>query len=382
MESRDCGSLGDPGHVVHVIARLNLGGPAAIVASLLDGLPDREMTVVAGRVSSGEVDSRSVLGTARGIVDLPSLGRSPNLLNDVTSYRWLRRFFVASRPRAVHTHTAKAGVLGRLAARRAGVPRLVHTYHGHLLSGYFPATVQRTVIEVERRLAHRSDLLVAVGRRVRDDLLAAGIGTQEQFRVIAPGVRSMIAVPQAGARQGLRLGGAERVVLYVGRLVQVKRSDRVLHLARKLPDVMFLIAGDGPLRPRLQASAPANVRFLGWRADVAMLYSAADLALLTSDNEGMPLSLIEAALCGIPAVTTDVGSAPEVVLDGVTGAVVPADADALVAAVERLLSDDSLRGRLGEAARVRAQKEFSVERMVQAHVKLYRELMEEIPSRR
>lgn len=382
MVSGGDGPLGGFPRVVHVIARLNLGGPAAIVTFLLDSFPDREMAVVAGRVASGEVDYRSVRGTTRGIVDLPSLSRSVNPLNDVTSYRWLRDFFVASAPHVVHTHTAKAGALGRLAARRAGVPSVVHTYHGHLLSGYFSAAARRVVVEAERHLASRSDLLVAVGRRVRDDLLTAGIGKQEQFRVIAPGVRPMSPVSRARARQALGLGDGERVVLYVGRLVHVKRPDRVLRLARLFPDVRFLLAGDGPLRSRLEAGAPPNLSLLGWRSDVANLYAAADIALLTSDNEGMPVSLIEAALCGVPAVATDVGSVGEVVIHGVTGSVAPTDHDALAASLQRMLADDQKRLAMGAAAKRFAQTEFSVERMVNAHVNLYRELMEEHPPRR
>ena len=184
-----------------------------------------------------------------------------------------------------------------------------------------------------------TDRLVAVGGSVRDELLAARIGRPEQFVVIAPGVSPPGPCPerqQARAALGLPADGS--VVVFAARLTGVKRPDRMLAVAREMPDVIFVVAGDGPLRPELEARAPANVRFLGWRSDMATVYAAGNLVLLTSDNEGMPVTLIEAALCGVPAVATDVGSTREVVLNGRTGVTVPADASYLVDAARGLLA--------------------------------------------
>jgi glycosyltransferase involved in cell wall biosynthesis len=165
------------------------------------------------------------------------------------------------------------------------------------------------------------------------------------------------------------------VVAYVARLTKVKRPDRMIGVARALPDVTFVVAGDGPLRPELGEGAPANVRFLGWRADIENVYAAADVILLTSDNEGMPVTLIEAALCGVPAVATKVGSTGEVVVDGRTGWTVAPDVAPLAEAVRGLLGNDSRRHEMGEAARLFAQESFGVARMTAKHGELYESLM-------
>ena len=347
--------------VVHVIARMNVGGPAAILVELLDALPDQQL--LTGDVEVGEADHLALRSPATPSTRVPGLGRSPRAGDDLRALAWLTRELRRRRPDIVHTHTAKAGALGRIAARAARVPHVVHTFHGHLLTGYFSPAVGRAVVTTERALARTTNRIVAVGEQVRDDLLAAGIGRTEQYRVIPPGVRVGAVPSRTDARAALGVDGP--VVATVGRLIAVKRPDRLLAVAALLPDVTFLVAGEGPLLEQTRAQATSNVRFLGWRADVETVHAAADVALLTSDNEGMPVSLIEAAMCGTPAVSTDVGSAREVV----TGEVVAPDPGALAAAVRRVLARD-----LGDQARSQAQARFSVEAMVESHRALYAEL--------
>jgi len=236
--------------------------------------------------------------------------------------------------------------------------------------------VTRSIVVAERALATVTDRMVAVGESVRDELLAARIGMPAQYVVIPPGVALPAPAPdrdRARAALGLPTNGA--VVAYVARLTKVKRPDRMIGVARALPEVTFVVAGDGPLRAETAAAAPPNVRFLGWRADIENVYSAADLTLLTSDNEGMPVTLIEAALCGVPAVATIVGSTAEVVLDGRTGLTVAPEVAALAEAVRGLLADDSRRRQMGAEARQRAGDAFSIERMTAAHTALYESLM-------
>lgn len=346
--------------VVHVIARMNVGGPAELLVSLLDGLPDQ--TLLTGEVEPGEADHLELRAPGTAFTRVPGLGRSPRPGDDARALAFLVRELRRRRPDVVHTHTAKAGTLGRLAAEIARVPAVVHTFHGHLLHGYFSPQVTRAVVTTERLLARRTDRIVAVGQQVRDDLLDAGIGRPEQYAVIPPGVRRPSPPPREEARRRLGLPAGVPVVAMVGRLIAVKRPDRMLAVARLLPEVTFVVAGEGPLYEQTRTDAPPNVVFLGWRDDVYVLYAAADAVLLTSDNEGMPVALIEAAMCGTPAVSTDVGSAREVV----TGEVVPADPAALAQALRRVLTQD-LRA---EAKRV-AGEHFGVERMVQAHAELY-----------
>ncbi len=372
-----------PVHVVHVIARMNVGGPARILAGLLDGLdPERfPQTLITGTVADDEEDWFAVRDTALAddprIVRLPGLGRAIAPLRDLATLRRLTALLVDLAPDVVQTHTAKAGLLGRWAALRAGVPHIVHTFHGHTLHGYFPAPVTAVFTALERRLARRSDDLLAVGSRVRDELLAAGVGTAAQYTVLPPGVRDEGTGERAAARAALGLADDVPVVAFVGRLSGVKRPDRFLTAAEQVaagrPGTVFLVVGDGELRAELEAAPrTADVRFLGWRGDVGTVHAASDVVAVTSDNEGMPVTLIEAAMAGRPCVTTDVGGAGEVVRDGVTGRVVPRDATAVAAAILGLLSDDEVRDRMGAAARTRAQERFGVDAVGTLLTDLYR----------
>lgn len=349
--------------VVHVIARMNVGGPASIIVRLLEGLPDQAL--LTGDVEPDEADYLRLRSPGTAFTRVPGLGRRVAVSSDARALQFLVAELLRRRPDIVHTHTAKAGVLGRAAAIAARVPHRVHTFHGHLLRGYFAPRVTRAVVLAERTLARSTDRLVAVGEQVRDDLLSAGIGRADQFAVIPPGVAVRHVPSRADARAALGLANGP-VVAMVGRLTAVKRPDRLLDVATRLPHVTFLVAGDGPALDGARAAAPRNVRFLGWRSDVEVVHAAADVALLTSDNEGMPVSLIEAALCGTPAVSTDVGSAREVV----TGEVTSTDPEAIAASVLRVLSQPEL----GEQARRFAEARFSVGAMVRAHARLYSEL--------
>ena len=369
--------------VLHVIARMNVGGPAQHVATLLDGLRDQhEVRLLSGFVQAGEEDYLALHRSDLPVTMIPGLGRSVRFGGDVRALRRLTAEIRDFRPDIVHTHTAKAGALGRVAARRNRVPVTVHSYHGHLLHGYFPPPVTAAVVAVERVLARSTTRLVAVGGQVRDDLLAARIGRPGQYVVQHPGVPAPAGLddPKA-ARRALGLPEDALVVAFVGRLTQIKRPDRFVEvaeeLARRRPEAAFVVVGEGGLLEAVRRQAAGlgeRFRTVGFRPDVATAYRACDVLLLTSDNEGMPLTLVEAALCERPAVTTAVGSAPEVVSDGLTGFVVPADVPALVDAVDRLLGDADLRRRFGQAAAERARERFGTERLLRETTDLYESL--------
>lgn len=349
--------------VLHVVTRMNIGGVAALVLNLVRELPEHGIDVVlaTGDVQIGEAEVAELpLNTVR----VPGLGRAPRATDDLRALAALRRLVRDLRPDVVHTHTAKAGALGRLATEGVG-PRRVHTFHGHLLHGYWGPAATRGFTLVERTLAARTDLLVSSGVRVGEDLRAAGVGRGARWLDVPPGV---VAPVPSGVPQ-------KRTVAFVGRLVAVKRVDRLLEVARLLPDVRFLVAGDGPMRAELAAAAPPNVVFLGWVADPGTVYGRSGLVLLCSDNEAMPLALIEGALCGLPSVTTDAGSAAEVVEHGVTGRVVSGDAAALAAAVRELLDHEPVRAQAGRAAQRAAQERYSASAMAAAHARAYRSLM-------
>lgn len=369
--------------VLRVIARLNVGGPALEVTSLLEDLdPARfEHRLLTGEVEDGEADFQVLRGSDAAVERVPGLGRSPDALGDLRALTALAAHVRRFRPHIVHTHTAKAGVLGRVVARALRVPASVHTYHGHLLHGYFSPAVTRAVVLGERALARGTTRLVAGGRQVRDDLLAADVGRPDQYVVMPPGVQLAALPERAAARERLGLPPAGLVVTLVARLTAIKRPERfvelALVLADRFPDAVFVVCGDGELRADLEALGRPlgrRLRLLGWRGDVETVYAATDLLVLTSDNEGMPLSLIEAALAGVPAVAPRVGSVAEVVQDGVTGLVVTPEVPALAEAAGRLLADPGLRERMGRAAARRAAQHFSRQRLVADTEALYQQI--------
>lgn len=363
--------------VVHIIGRMNVGGPAAIVTELLTHL-DADVQLLVGEVDADEADYLELRAPGLPVIRIPGLGRAVRPTDDARALASLVGQLRRLRPDIVQTHTAKAGALGRTAAVMARVPARVHTFHGHLLHGYFSAPMTRGVVAAERSLAVVTDRIVAVGEGVRDELLRARVGRPDQYAVIPPGVTLPNAPPgRQAARQALGLPQDGSVVAYVARLTRIKRPDRMIEVARALPDVTFIVAGDGPLQAEMRSEAPDNVRFLGWRADIENVYSAANVVLLTSDNEGMPVTLIEAALCGVAAVATDVGSTGEVVLEGRTGSTVAPQAAALADALRRLLSNVGRCEEMGLAARAWAEKAFGARTMAEAHKNLYQSLMSE-----
>ena len=372
-----------PVRILRIIARMNVGGPAWQVSVLTRGL-DRERfqsRLIAGDVSEGEADFIELRDPDLPVVKVPVLGRSVRFGDDLRAFIAIRHALREYRPMIVHTHTAKAGLLGRIAAATCRIPVRVHTFHGHVLHGYFNRWVTRVIRVVEGLLARHTTALVAIGERVRDELIEAGIGRLGQYVVIPPGVALEALPDRLSARSVLGLPLNQPVILFAGRLTAIKRPDRLIEamalVLEQQSDAVLAIAGEGDLLEetrRLAEPLGPSIRFLGWQKDMAGLYAAADCMVLTSDNEGMPVTLIEGAMAGIPSVTTGVGSAREVVLDGVTGLVVESDATAIAEGLLRLLDDD-LRNRMGAAARERAEAEFGTKRFIANHETLYEGLL-------
>jgi glycosyltransferase involved in cell wall biosynthesis len=378
-----------PIRVLRVIDRLNVGGPALQASVLSRGLdPTRfEQRLLVGSVGEAEGDYVSLRAPDLPVEPVVGLGREPHAGRDAQALAQISRVIREFRPHIVHTHKAKAGVLGRSAAWTHRVPATVHTFHGHLLTGYFSPAKTQVVANVERAFAWKTTRLVAVGAQVRDELLAAKIGRRAQYVVVPPGTTFDSVPSRDDARRALGIPLDVPVVSFVGRLTAVKRPERfvdaALRLAAERPNVHFVVAGGGELlEPLREAARPLGrrVHFLGWWSEVEQVYGASDVVMLTSDNEGMPVSLIEAAVVGVPAVTTRVGSAPEVVLDGATGLVTERSTAMLVAATGRLLDDEALRTRLGDAARRHASTSFGAARLVDDIARLYEDVAVRAPG--
>ena len=249
--------------VVQLIARVNRGGTANWINLLVSGLRERgnEVHLLAGFVAENELEDPCF--TSLGGKRLENLGRSLSLLGDLRTLFEIRNFLREISPDVINTHTAKAGVLGRLAAIGLNI-KVVHTFHGHLLFGYFSKIKTVAIICVERILDKVTDRYISVGEKVRDDLLGAGIGKAKKYSVIVPGVEDFELWDSNILRERMKIQSQEIVVGWLGRLTQIKRPDRVLELAMLFPNVIFLIGGEGELGPKLKEDATANVRFAGW----------------------------------------------------------------------------------------------------------------------
>ncbi len=367
--------------VLQIIARMNVGGPAVIVADLMRGLdPTRfDQVLITGYCDVNEADYLETVATDVTAIRVGGLGRSISPMADLRAFFSLVALIRRERPDVVHTHTAKAGVLGRLATILSGSKALrIHTFHGHLLHGYFAGWKVRLVIAIEKLLATKTDVLIAVGNQVKDDLLAAEIGKPDQYRVFFPGLPAPAEIDPRDARRILGLDAEKIYCTFVGRLTQIKRPDRLLDVAAACVarglNLHFLIAGEGELFESSKARAEREelpITFLGWRSDIDQLFAASDMAILTSDNEGIPLTLIQAAFAGIPIVATKVGSIADIVVDGETGFLTSTQAGAMASALSALVTDDELRFELGSVGKAHARRHFSLEKSLADHSSLY-----------
>jgi len=370
--------------VMQIIARMNVGGPAVIVAELMRGLDKStfDQLLVTGYCDENESDYLDTVATDIKAVRIAGLGRSVSLIADLKAFFGLVSLIRQYKPDVIHTHTAKAGVLGRLASLLAGRGAVrVHTFHGHLLHGYFNFAITRIVILIEKFFAARTSVLIAIGSKVKYDLVAAGIGRADKYRVFFPGLPAPKSYSKVGAQQAIGISSEVLYCTFVGRLTQIKRPDRLLDVAAECKkrgvDLRFLVAGEGELFESSKARCEReqlNVTFFGWRNDIEQIFAASDLAILTSDNEGIPLTLIQAAQAGLPIVATDVGSISDIVINESNGYLTEISVAAIADAIEKLVRDPQLRQMMGQAGKARATQYFSLERMVKDHSDLYRSL--------
>jgi glycosyltransferase involved in cell wall biosynthesis len=372
--------------VMRIIARMNVGGPAVQVSGLMRGLDAQvfDQELMTGYCTADEADYLEKVATDVKAIRIDGLGRSIKPRADLTALfaiiKEIRRF----KPDVIHTHTAKAGVVGRIASILSGHKSVrVHTFHGHLLNGYFGAEKTKLVVLVEKFLGLFTDQLLAVGAKVKDDLLAVGIGNRNKFGVMPPGLQLAEVPSKTAARKELDLEGSAIYCAFIGRITQIKRPDRFLDVVAEIKarriDLHFIVAGAGELLQYCQDRAKTEnlpVTFLGWREDIEVVLAAADFVLLTSDNEGTPLSLIQAGMVGIPVVATNVGSTNEIVVNGETGLLTDLSVKELSDAVAKVATDSALRAEMGAAGKEYTLARYGVDRLVKDHQTLYLSLIE------
>ena len=380
-----------------MIARLNMGGPALHVSYLTKGLETRgyHTTLVAGKLARGE-DSMSYVADELGVevVPLVAMHREVSPVYDPVAVTRLVGEIRRVRPHILHTHTAKAGAVGRAAALLAGdarPPVIVHTYHGHVLRGYFDPVRTQFFRETARALARHTNRLIAVGPQVRDDLVELGVAPAEKFSVIRLGIdldsRVLTVDRRAEFRRLFGIPEDRFVVGWIGRMTAIKRVPDVLAAFKALRErgveATLCLVGDGPDRDAVEQLASdlgivRDILFVGYQRDVAPYYAFFDAFLLPSANEGTPVVAIEALASERPVVATRVGGVPDVVDDGEDGFLVEVgDIPALADRLEQRARDPELRARMGKAGRERVVPRYRVERLVDDVDALYRELLRE-----
>jgi glycosyltransferase involved in cell wall biosynthesis len=384
--------------VLQILNRFNLGGPTPVVAHLVKYLPC-ETLLVAGHKDASEADSEGMLAQL-GIRPhyVPHMGRSINPTDDLKAWQYLRTLIKNFRPDVVHTHAAKAGLLGRTAAKVCRVPVIVHTFHGHVFHSYFSPMKTNAIIQAERTLARFTDAVIAITPRQKEELA-------HRFR-IAP-ERKIHTIPHAfdfapfttdqeakrtAFRRKYAIPDEAVVVSIIGRIVPVKNHSLFLQAVHRIrekgkmmtapPEIRFLIIGDGGHRAQIEAQAKdllltePFLTFTSWIFPIDEAIAGTDIIALTSHNEGSPVSLVEAQAASRPVVATRVGGVPDTVWENESAFIVPAnDAEAFAEALWKLITDSDLRAKMGAQGRLFVERQFHYLKRVEETYNLYEQIL-------
>lgn len=382
--------------IIRIISRLNIGGPAIHTILLSrelnkDGYSD---VLVCGKISDCEGD---MLYFAKENdvtpVIIPEMGRDISFKNDLVSFFKIYSLIKREKPDIVHTHTAKAGVLGRTAAVLAGVPVKVHTFHGHIFDGYFSPAKSKLFVLIERFFSIFTDRIILVSEKVMDEIVnKLKVARSNKCTVVRLGLDLDKFLNDGSAPGSFRksIGASDETLLVgiVGRLVPIKNHKMFLDVVKKLRssrpdlDVKFLVIGDGELRVPLQKyvrqlGLSGSVDFTGWVKDLSGVYRDLDVVALTSLNEGTPVSIIEALACARPVIATDVGGVKDLITDEENGYLVETnDADEFASRLLDLLNDKEKRAAFGRRGREAVRAKYSSQRLVRDITTLYEECLE------
>lgn len=382
--------------ILRIISRLNIGGPAIhviLLSSLMNSF-GYKTTLIRGQEGRDE-GKMDYLAQKYDIlpVYLPELGQKINFFKDLLALIKLFIIIKKEQPDIVHTHTAKAGAIGRIAAWFSGVPVIIHTFHGHVLLEYFSNLKNKIFLIFEKILARLTTQLITLSPKLKDELVGLGVTPSEKISVIPLGfdLKPFIFSNQHRGKFKKILGVPEetRLVGIIGRLVPIKNHDMFLKAAVMVKErflsngnnsLVFVIVGDGELRLKLEDKTRLSglediVRFVGFKTDLSIIYPDLDVVVLSSHNEGTPVSLIEAMAVGLPVVATSVGGVPDLIQDNITGLLVPkGEPSALAEAILKLLTNKDLSKSLGKAAQEFVINKFDIQRLVSDLDGLYRNL--------
>jgi glycosyltransferase involved in cell wall biosynthesis len=355
--------------VLHIIARMNIGGTSRYLETLLPELPKNgfEYLLAVGYTQGEELESGGLSEVK--FRRIPSMGRSVSPVRDFFAYLELRKLVKDLKPDLIHTHTFKAGLLGRLLSTK--IPK-IHTFHGHLFKDpMFKGFSAEMIRMIEKTLARKSEVLITVGDNVAVDLLSQNIGKRRQYRSIPPGIKPLDIPEKNQAERNLGLTQDSAMTIgWLARMTSVKNPQLMLEIAKMMPTCRFLMAGGGDLFEEIKSKAPDNTKVLGW-VNPADLIGASNVMVSTSHNEGIPISLIESQMAGIPTVATDVGSVSEVVINEETGFLTGESRNEMVEKLNILVSNPQVLSRMSEISMAHSREKFSVDEMVQRHVDIY-----------
>jgi len=386
--------------VVRIIGRLNVGGPARQACFLHQALRTNFDTIlIAGHLDEQEGDMSYLLTSEDGVRWIRSMSRPVRLWTDFLAFVHIVRILRAERPDLVHTHAAKAGTLGRVAAVLLGVPVRVHTYHGNVFHGYFGTLQTRIWLAIERTLNKITTRTVLVSESQVDELV-------EKYNVVSPQkacvIRNGYDLSLFGSRADVRQARDLRrvfgfddshfVVLWAGRLVPIKNVEllaQIVREAKRSPKLRFLVVGDGTDRRKLETltTGCSNIHIAGWRTDMPELWAAADVGLVTSRNEGTPSALVEAMASGKPFVSTNVGGVIDLaasptqldsrfpVIRASNGFLTPLEASPMLDCLEFLAMEPAVALAMGSAGRSFALAHYSDARLQTDVESLYTHLL-------
>lgn len=378
--------------VAQVITRLDWGGSPDIYRILASHLDSKiyDVTLIIGRTDHPTQKTQDFLMRFNGrVITVPTLRREIDIVSDTRALLSLISIFKKERFDVVHTHTAKAGALGRLAARLTGVHAIVHTPHGHNFYGYFNKKVTDRIVTIERFLTRYTDRIIALTKLEKNDYIHYTVAPEEKISVIYQGLeldRYLTDWKEKTAlRKAFAVGPDDKVVGMLGRLESVKGPDHFIETAaivlKKMTNAKFMLVGEGSLRNNLEEKAEKlgigeKVIFTGWREDIPEMLSLMDLVVLPSLNEAVGMALIEAQAAGVPVVATKVGGISEVVKDGLTGILVePANPEKMADAILGLLSDGEWMRQMGSAGKAWVRNRFRAEDMAVKTSDLYMEIL-------
>jgi glycosyltransferase involved in cell wall biosynthesis len=374
-----------PIKVLRIITRMNIGGPAVQVSGLMQGMDKGvfNQELVTGRCLDNEVDYLESKLPKLKVTRIETLSRRVSIFSDLSTLMFLIKKIREFKPDIIHTHLAKAGVIGRVASLLSGHKSIrIHTYHGHLLTGYYSGYKLAILIFVEKSLARVTHHLVAVGEKVKEDLIEVGIGSRAKFSVVNPGVQIQLLPDKQKVLTELGLDQTIIYCAFIGRLTKIKRPDRMLEVASELKsrntNIHFIVAGGGELLAECENFAMQEklpVTFLGWQENIEKVLAISDLVLLSSDNEGTPIALIQAGMAGIASVSTNVGSIAEVLVNNQTGLITDFSVKNIADALDKLVSNSKLREKYGQAASQFCMGKFLTEIMISNYSKLYMQLI-------